>query len=169
MGKFRYKESIGLLEAGLDDEILMTAGSSFVLELIVRHGEPAKRLCNKDPFVLKTAKMVSTMLPQAKFIFMIRDGRAVVHSIITRKVGITGFNATSYRSALVGWTNLTRHMNKECESVGDRCLKVFYEQLVLHPESSMRRILEFLDLEWDSAVLRHEEFINKQGGISLSK
>ena len=107
-----------LLEAGLDDDILMTAGSYFILELIVRHGEPAKRLCNKDPFVLKNAQVVSTMFPNTKFIYMIRDGRAVVHSIITRKVGIANFNATTYRSALVGWNNITIHMNNECEAVG---------------------------------------------------
>uniref|UniRef100_A0A2A4JF50 Protein-tyrosine sulfotransferase n=1 Tax=Heliothis virescens TaxID=7102 RepID=A0A2A4JF50_HELVI len=39
---------------------------------------------------------VLELFPNAKFLFMVRDGRATVHSIITRKVTITGFRLTSY-------------------------------------------------------------------------
>jgi protein-tyrosine sulfotransferase len=49
------------------------------------------------------------------------------------------------------------------------CLAVHYEQLVLHPEAQMRRILKFLDIPWDENVLHHEQTIGKEGGISLSK
>ncbi|KHJ97095.1 hypothetical protein OESDEN_02937 [Oesophagostomum dentatum] len=77
---------------------------------------------------MKSAEFLSEMFPNAKYIFMIRDGRATVHSIISRKV--------------------------------------YYEQLVLHPEAQMRRILNFLDLPWNASVLHHERFIGKD--ISLS-
>ncbi|PIC39422.1 hypothetical protein B9Z55_011113 [Caenorhabditis nigoni] len=58
-------------------------------------------------------------------------------------------------------------MVDQCESVGANCLKVYYEQLVLHPEAQMRRITEFLDVPWDDRVLHHEQLIGKD--ISLSK
>ena len=58
----------------------------FTLQVIVGHGKPAPRLCNKDPFTLRAATYLHKIFPKAKFILMIRDGRAVVHSIITRKV-----------------------------------------------------------------------------------
>lgn len=48
-------------------------------------------------------------------------------------------------------------------------LQVYYEQLVLHPEEWMRKILKFLDVPWNESVLHHEEFINKPNGVSLSK
>lgn len=47
--------------------------------------------------------------------------------------------------------------------------QVYYEQLVLHPEEWMRKILKFLDIPWNDSVLHHEEFINKPNGVSLSK
>lgn len=47
--------------------------------------------------------------------------------------------------------------------------QVYYEQLVLHPEEWMRKILNFLDIPWNDSVLHHEEFINKPNGVSLSK
>lgn len=48
-------------------------------------------------------------------------------------------------------------------------IQVYYEQLVLHPEEWMRKILKFLDIPWNDSVLHHEEFINKPNGVSLSK
>ena len=61
-------------------------------------------------------------------------------------------------------------MNNECENLGpDKCLPVYYEQLVLRPKEWMDKILTFLGVEWDDSVLHHEEHINKPGGISLSK
>jgi len=57
-----------------------------VYQVIAKHGEPAPRLCNKDPFALKSMVELSNMFPNAKFLLMVRDGRAVVHSIMSRKV-----------------------------------------------------------------------------------
>ena len=76
-----------LREAGLTDTVLNDAISSFILNIIVKHGKPAARLCNKDPFTLRSASYLHELFPNAKFIFMVRDGRAVVHSIVTRQVG----------------------------------------------------------------------------------
>lgn len=61
-------------------------------------------------------------------------------------------------------------MLKECDEVGPSyCLKVKYEELVLHPKSQMERILKYLQLPWTDRVLHHEQFINIPGGVSLSK
>lgn len=46
---------------------------------------------------------------------------------------------------------------------------VYYEQLVLHPETMLRKILSFLDIPWHDSVLHHEQHINKPGGVSLSR
>ena len=107
--KKSQKESMRLEEAGLTDDVLASAISSFILEVVARHGEPAPRLCNKvspghdgdveeahvcvyqDPFTLKSGKYLRELFPNSKFLFMVRDGRATVHSIISRKVTITGW------------------------------------------------------------------------------
>jgi protein-tyrosine sulfotransferase len=80
------KETLRLEEAGLNSHVIDAAISAFVYEIIVRHGDPAPRLCNKDPFTLKSAEYLMNLFPNSKFIFMIRDPRATVHSIISRKV-----------------------------------------------------------------------------------
>nr|CAI5835531.1 unnamed protein product [Callosobruchus analis] len=162
------KESMRLEQAGITKPVLDAAIAAFMLEVIARHGEPAPRLCNKDPLTIKSGTYVLELFPNAKFIFMVRDGRATVHSIITRKVTITGFDLTNYRQCIKKWNSAVESMNNQCRELGpSRCLRVPYEQLVLHPRKWMDKVLRFLDVRWDDSVLHHEDFINKE--VKLSK
>ncbi|XP_028857631.1 protein-tyrosine sulfotransferase 1 isoform X1 [Denticeps clupeoides] len=163
------REKMRLDEAGVTDEVLDSAMQAFLLEIIVKHGEPAAYLCNKDPFALKSLSYLAKIFPQAKFVLMIRDGRASVHSMISRKVTIAGFDLNSYRDCLTKWNRAIETMYTQCLEVADKCLPVHYEQLVLHPEKWMRTLLKFLNIPWNEAVLHHEELIGKAGGVSLSK
>ena len=164
------KESMRLEEAGLTGDVLDSALSAFILEVVARHGEASPRLCNKVPFTLKSGTYLKHLFPKSKFLFMVRDGRATVHSIITRKVTITGFDLKSYRQSLTKWNAAISAMNDQCEELGsDYCLKVYYEQLILHPRKWLTKILKFLELDWTEDVMHHEKQINKAHGISLSK
>ncbi|GFN95475.1 protein-tyrosine sulfotransferase 2 [Plakobranchus ocellatus] len=157
-------------EAGVTDQVIDSAVKAFILEIIAKHGEAAPHLCNKDPFTLKSTFYLTRLFPNAKFILMIRDGRAVVHSIITRQVTISGFDLKSYRASLAKWNNALEVMYSQCLRVGQsKCLPVYYEQLTLHPKEWMVRILKFLDIPWNESVLHHEQFIDKPGGIAISK
>uniref|UniRef100_A0A8V5GKA0 Protein-tyrosine sulfotransferase n=1 Tax=Melopsittacus undulatus TaxID=13146 RepID=A0A8V5GKA0_MELUD len=164
------REKMRLDEAGVTDQVLDAAMQAFILEVIAKHGEPARYLCNKDPFTLKSSVYLSRLFPNSKFLLMVRDGRASVHSMITRKVTIAGFDLNSYRDCLTKWNKAIEVMYSQCLEIGrSRCLPVYYEQLVLHPEQSMHTIMKFLDISWSDTVLHHEELIGKPGGVSLSK
>ncbi|XP_028662575.1 protein-tyrosine sulfotransferase 1 isoform X1 [Erpetoichthys calabaricus] len=163
------REKMRLDEAGVTDEVLDSAMQAFLLEIIVKHGEPATYLCNKDPFALKSLTYLAKIFPHAKFILMIRDGRASVHSMISRKVTIAGFDLNSYRDCLTKWNRAIETMYTQCMEAADKCMPIHYEQLVLHPEKWMRTLLKFLNVPWNDAVLHHEELIGKAGGVSLSK
>lgn len=157
-----------LEQAGVSKAVLDSAIAAFSLEIIAKHGEPAARLCNKDPLTIKMGTYVVELFPNAKFIFMTRDGRATVHSIISRKVTITGFDLTNYRQCLKKWNSAVESMHMQCKELGPgKCLRVPYEQLVLHPKQWMEKVLKFLDIPWNESVLHHEDFINN--GIKLSK
>jgi protein-tyrosine sulfotransferase len=59
-------------------------------------------------------------------------------------------------------------MFEQCKQMGEnRCLMVYYEQLVLQPKKTIENVLKFLNVSWNDNVLRHEELIGKK--ISLSK
>lgn len=76
-----------------------------ICQIIAGHGEPAERLCNKDPFTMKSAEYLAHIFPNSKFLMMVRDGRATVHSIISRKVTITGFDLSNPRQCLEKWNH----------------------------------------------------------------
>ncbi|GAB6033533.1 Protein-tyrosine sulfotransferase [Chamberlinius hualienensis] len=163
------KEVTRLEEAGITNEVLDSAISAFIMEVIAKHGDPAPKLCNKDPFTLKSAVYLGSLFPNAKFVWMVRDGRAVIHSVITRQVTISGFDLTNFKQCLMKWNSISQAMNEQCLALGNRCLRVYYEQLVLHPKEWMEKILKFLEVPWNDSVLHHEMFIDQPGGVSLSK
>ena len=75
------KESMRLEEAGLTGDVLDSALSSFILEVVAKHGEPAPRLCNKDPFTLKSGAYLKQLFPKSKFLFMVR-GKKTFHVLV---------------------------------------------------------------------------------------
>ncbi len=119
--------------------------------------------------MLKSTKYLSEIFPNSKYILMIRDGRATVHSMISRNVTIRGFDLKNHTQCLEKWNQTITTMYDQCQSIGSqRCFKMYYEQLVLHPEKQMRELLTFLDIPWDASVLHHETFIGKGNEITLS-
>ncbi|CAM4729024.1 unnamed protein product [Leuciscus chuanchicus] len=169
-GRHDSGERWALEDEGVSQEMLDAATSAFLLEVIARHGEPARVLCNKDPFTLKSAVYLSNIFPNSKFLLMLRDGRASVHSMISRRVTISGFNLSSYRDCLTKWSNAIEVMLSQCVAVGERrCMAVRYEDLVLQPRATMQRVLHFLKTPWHEGVLHHEEAIGRPGGVSLSR
>ena len=157
-----------LLAGGITQTIIDSAVRAFIYEILIHHSQFADVLCDKDPFVLKYASYISSIFSKSKFLLLIRDGRAVIHSIITRNVTITGFNAHDYRQNLKLWNKGIETMINQCDELGNlKCYKVYYEQLVLQPKKNIEKILKFLNLPWNDDVLRHEELVGKK--ISLSK
>jgi len=160
------KEKVRLKEAGVTEDVVDEAMRQFIMEVIVRHGTPAKYLCNKDPFTLKSLVYLKKLFPNSKFILMIRDGRATAHSIIERKVTISGFDITSYRDVLTKWNRAIDGMYTQCLESSSFCKPVWYEQLVLHPEATIKEITDFLGIDFSMSMLEHEQHISD---IKISK
>ncbi|CAF0799754.1 unnamed protein product [Rotaria sordida] len=157
-----------LMAGGISESMIDSAIRAFVYEILLQHNQYADVLCDKDPFVLKYASYISSIFSNAKFLLLIRDARAVIHSVVTRKVTITGFNLSDYRQNFKVWNKGMETMIDQCTLVGkDKCLHVYYEQLVLQPKKTIENILKFLNLTWVDSVLHHEELVGKK--ISLSK
>lgn len=60
------KESLRLVEAGITKEVMNSAIAQFCLEIIAKHGDPAPRLCNKDPLTLKMGTYVIELFPNVR-------------------------------------------------------------------------------------------------------
>ena len=65
------KESLRLIEAGITKEVMNSAIAQFCLEIIAKHGDPAPRLCNKDPLTLKMGTYVIELFPNVSFSYFL--------------------------------------------------------------------------------------------------
>jgi hypothetical protein len=101
---------------------------------------------------LGLSHLVWELYPGAREIFLVRDFRDMVSSIIAfnRKRGVMGFGREAaqsdrdYIESLTGWAaNLTRSF----ELRSDRSTLLRYEDLVLDPAPTLRALLEYLGVD----------------------
>ena len=98
--------------------------------------------------------LISSALPEARFIHLIRDGRDVALSRRRRGMGADlelGRGARRWRNRVIAGRRQGDHL-------GDRrYLELRYEDLLRDPEDSLRRICGFLQLGYGPAMLRYHE------------
>ena len=164
-------ETKRLEEAGITGSLIDTAFKKMFETIIVGHGSYAKYLCDKDPLALKSMTDLERLFPTAKFILMIRDGRATTNSIMTRKVTIAGVDIKQIGNVMDFWQKCLTDMIKQCDSVGSgKCLQVYYEKLVTSPKVELERLMRFLNIPLHEDMLRHHLImLNKTGEISTSR
>jgi omega-hydroxy-beta-dihydromenaquinone-9 sulfotransferase len=138
-----------------------------------------QKLCGRPRFVNKNlqnsfrVRLLNTIFPDAKFIHIIRDGRAVAFSILnkigdgaTSPILLVGFKdilGDKYRhdrSELynygLAWEEYVRKAREASAVAPGRYYEVRYESLVRDPYNELRKIVEFCELDWYS---RFEENI----------
>ena len=160
-------DSVKLEQAGISKTILDEASRSFISNIIHFQGKSAQNICTKDPETLKHIELLAKLYKNSKFILMIRDARATIHSVVQKHLTAAQYSQ-DYSQNFIIWNKLIEKMYTQCIKVGKtRCLRVYYEQLVLHPEKVMRKILNFLKIQWNESVLKHEDLIGKKILVSI--
>jgi hypothetical protein len=108
----------------------------------------------KTPGNLNAADLIMNMFPDARFIQLVRDPRAVVHSMqrVSFFPNDVIFNALNLRKSLTdGKTHL------ESSVPASQRMTVRYEDLVDDPVPLLRRICDFADLEYEPSMLAFHE------------
>ena len=72
----------------------------------------------QDPLTLRHGEYITKMFPSSKWIFMVRDGRAVVHSVIKRHITISGYQHDDPRACLEKWNTMVELMDTVCQNLG---------------------------------------------------
>ena len=92
---------------------------------------------------------------------MIRDGRDVSYSYMIRVK--QKLNAENFKNQLYDWLEVNERALENCIKVGStNCLQVRYEDLVLQPEMTIRKIIKFLNLKWTDKFLNHQDYIGNE-------
>jgi hypothetical protein len=113
-----------------------------------RHGK--ERWGDKSPGYGWTMGPVERVLPEAHFIHLIRDGRDVALSKRDKR----GADAPRVAKLARHWAKRIRRTRRQ--GARARCyMELRYEDLVADPETHLRDVCEFVDLEFDPAVLEY--------------
>ncbi|MEO8092364.1 MAG: sulfotransferase [bacterium] len=96
-------------------------------------------------------RRIARTLPEARFVHLIRDGRDAALS----RARASGKRVRPQKAA-ARWRERIEQTRAQAARVPHYC-EVRYEDLVREPEPTLRRILSFVDLEWDPAVLAYHE------------
>ncbi|CAH8480815.1 unnamed protein product [Schistosoma turkestanicum] len=130
-----------LIESGITATVLNDATAAFIATIIIKMGPNAPRLCHKDSESFEYLKDLDILFPKAKFIHMVRDGRAIIASEISKKIN-TSYTLTNITETFLTWDELTIQMLEDCGNIGhEKCLTVHYECLVLDPLREVRKVL----------------------------
>ncbi len=105
-------------------------------------------LLDKTPFHALFIDDIATFLPEAKFIHLIRDSRAVTASLIAAGKGWGNYWASkNTKNSALEWY---RHVKIACSSLiakdKKRYIEVHYEDLLVNPVLEMERIFNFIGL-----------------------
>ena len=116
----------------------------------------ATRWGDKNPRYTMHLAWIWRLFPDAQVIHIIRDGRAVFNSFreANRKAGRTIWPQT-VSAAARSWTlRLTKARQHQANP---NYVEVFYEKLVESPETELRRLCDFLGLEFNPGMLDFAE------------
>lgn len=106
---------------------------------------------NKKEFYLKYAELIMEMFPNARFVSIVRDGRAVVSSMI-RHIDVLRDNV--HRSVLM-WRWLVHRGRNLAIRYPASFREVRYETLVENPEATCREICEFIGVPYSAQMLAY--------------
>ena len=117
-----------------------------------RQGKP--RWGDKTPAYMLSVQRIGRALPEARFIHLIRDGRDVALSQSARALN----EQPPVAEQAARWVKrIGKSREQAAALVGARYVEARYEDLVRDPEPTLRRICEFIDLDFDPGMLSYHE------------
>ena len=111
--------------------------------------EGKSRWGDKTPAYIEIIPPLAAMFDDAKFIHLIRDGRDVAKSF--QRQGWHGPWMHGYTREWSRAVELDMKLSKTL--LNERILRVLYEDLVLNPEATLRRICAFIDERFEDRML----------------
>lgn len=157
-------EVLRLKDAGISSALFDKAYAEFILEMIVKQTKPVEKLCIVIEKFLHFSDFLSQSIPNAKYIMMVRDGRAVVSSNFEDHFeNITNYDLMlpDFDKGMIQWNNLAGGFLEQCKKAGSAiCMPVHYENLVLHPRQTLMKIMDFAEMPWNNNLMEHQNHIN---------
>lgn len=111
------------------------------------------RYGDKSPGYVLHMELLADLFPEARFIHVVRDGRAVALSYVETK-----FGPKDVPAGALYWDRRVTKGREYGRALGpERYRELRYEDLVEAPESTVKELAPFLEIDFDPAMLRYFE------------
>jgi hypothetical protein len=112
-----------------------------------------QRYGDKTPSYVLNIPFLSELLPETRFIHLVRDGRDVALALMEVE-----FGPTCLEEAAMHWKRAVTRGRRAGRRLGEhRYRELRYEDLVADPEGSLRGLCAFISLPFDECMLRYFE------------
>jgi hypothetical protein len=129
-----------------------------------QHGQPGQRWGDKTPVNTLFLPLVAQVFPEAQYVHVIRDPRAVALSYVQAAKGSRGIGVSTYQAAADRWVEAVSRSRALGRRLGSgRYVEVLYEDLVRTPESELKKVCAFLDLPFTPGMLEFYGHADKLG------
>lgn len=108
-----------------------------------------ERWGDKSPYYVAVMTQIEEILPEARFVHVVRDGRDVALSTIP-----LWFGPSDVAGAAREWSERLASARLQAQQLSFYT-EVRYEDLVRDPASVLQRICAFLELEWEPSMLEY--------------
>jgi tetratricopeptide (TPR) repeat protein len=152
-----HKHEALIKDGPLDESTRKELAEAYLRTLVAKSGD-ALRIVDKAPVNSDYLGVIHSVFPNARIIYMQRDPIDTCLSCYFQKF-VLSLNFTMDLSDLADYYRQHRRLMTHWRAVLPRgtMLDVPYEELVADQEGWTRKILDFLDLEWDERVLSFHE------------
>jgi hypothetical protein len=107
---------------------------------------------DKTPRYVEHVEFLASLWPGARFVHVVRDGRDVALSY-----GDLPFGPKTVAKAAQLWAARVSAGRRNGRALGDRYLEIRYEDLVNDLETTTRTLCDFVEVEFDPAMLDYPE------------
>lgn len=167
--QFRQSMRPSLEKGWLDEYCTRSEADAYIKQLVNNFLLPLAKnntvsfLSEKTPGNIRIFSELAELFPDAVFLQIVRDPRAVVSSMLKvgRRAREKGVQTQPFTRNIIDAASYL----KVCYSKGvefqsrnhERLLTIKYEDLVTHPGRLTRQVCNFLNLPWDAEMLRPDK------------
>ncbi len=102
---------------------------------------------DKTPYLMYHLDWLRLVFPNARYIHLVRDGRAVTHSMMTKQ------NYTMQKAS-TRWKDSIRMFDMHLAHVDSgKCLQIRYEDLIEDPEFILKKVCSFLSVKFKKEMV----------------
>lgn len=124
------------------------------------HAQGKPRYGDKTPGYVRALPLLADVLPEARIVHIVRDGRDVAASQMSMAWG-----PNDAARAASAWSRVVSAGRHFAARQPDRYLEVHYERLVADPEPELRRICSFIELTFTPVMLDRSESVRRYLGM----